>query len=232
MIKYLLFLILFSTQALSAPIIKVDYLGFTVWLDCDKRGAIKFQYKATKDKGNVKRSDNFYLDKNVASECQQSSNKAYGNGFDRGHLVPANHLDDNEIAIKASNTMTNIVPQVSQMNRGAWYQTELITECYRDINDLLIIGGVIYSNEILATHSIKLPDKFWKVIITGKNQDERGIAWIIPNSKDATRKNLDNYLVSIKDIEKLTNETIPIAAYAKDIKLKNSWVLPIGCDKK
>jgi endonuclease G len=42
--------------------------------------------------------------------------------------------------------MTNILPQAANMNRGAWLQTEEIVECYRDIDELLIIGGVIWGN--------------------------------------------------------------------------------------
>jgi endonuclease G, mitochondrial len=29
------------------------------------------------------------------------------------------------------------------MNRGAWLRTEEIVECYRNMDELLIIGGVI-----------------------------------------------------------------------------------------
>lgn len=72
--------------------------------------------------------------------------KAYGHNYDRGHQVPANHLNTSEEAIKATNTMTNILPQAANMNRGAWLRTEEIIECYRDISELLVIGGVIWGN--------------------------------------------------------------------------------------
>ncbi|HIG39559.1 MAG TPA: hypothetical protein EYQ14_03340, partial [Gammaproteobacteria bacterium] len=44
---------------------------------------------------------------------------AKGQRYDRGHLVPANHLDYSKKAIKQSNYMTNILPQAANMNRGA-----------------------------------------------------------------------------------------------------------------
>ena len=34
--------------------------------------------------------------------------------------------------------MTNILPQAASMNRDAWLLTEEMTECYCDINELLI----------------------------------------------------------------------------------------------
>ena len=89
--------------------------------------------------------------------------------------------------------MTNILPQVASMNRGAWLQTEEIVECYRDIDELLVIGGVIYGNDksddyFKKSHGVATPSAFWKVIIRGK---DRVIAWIVPNSPKAKRKSLD-----------------------------------------
>lgn len=106
-----------------------------VWLDCDKRGAIKFRYNAQRDTGNAKRYDKFSLDSNIPAECQQLSSKAYGQHYDRGHQVAANHLDYSELGIRQTKYMTNTIPQAANMNRGAWYQTEKITECYRDIDE-------------------------------------------------------------------------------------------------
>ena len=220
----------------SDNILKLDYSGFTVWLDCSKRGAIRYQYVAQHDTGNLKRYDKFSLDPKVPKECQQYSSKTYGLKYDRGHQVPANHMDNSEVSIRQTNYMTNILPQAANMNRGAWLQTEKITECYRDIAELLVIGGVIWGNNdaddyFLQSHGVRTPDAFWKVIIRGTGQDEQAIAWIVPNSQDATAKRLDQYLVSVDDIEKVTGEKIPVADYAKHEKLNASWQLPIGCDE-
>ncbi|MSP28452.1 MAG: DNA/RNA non-specific endonuclease [Methylococcales bacterium] len=220
----------------TGDILKLDYEGFTVWLDCSKHGAVKFQYNAQHDTGNAKRSDNFYLDSKVPAECQQTSAAAYGNKYDRGHLVPANHLDSSETAIKATNTMTNILPQAANMNRGAWLMTEEIIECYRDIDELLVIGGVIWGNNpaddyFLQSHGLATPDAFYKVVVRGTGQDERAIAWIVPNSQDAKRAKLDSYLVTIDDIERLTGEKIAVADYAKHDKPSTSWLIPKGCNK-
>ena len=220
----------------AGNLLKLDYEGFTVWLDCEKRGAMKFQYNAQHDTGNVARAKNFKLDPNVPVECQQTSTKSYGQGYDRGHQVPANHLDDSPVAIKQSNFITNILPQTSQMNRGAWLLTEEIIECYRGIDELLVIGGVIWGSNpdddyFVQSHGVKTPDAFWKVVVRGSGQDERTIAWIVPNSTDATKKNLDRYLVSIDDLEQVTGELIPVADYAKHDKPSHSWMIPSGCNK-
>jgi endonuclease G len=222
--------------AKSNDLLQLDYEGFTVWLDCARRGAVKFRYNAQHDAGSAKRYDQFFLDPKVPAACQQTNTQAYGHNYDRGHLVPANHLDASESAIKATNTLTNILPQAANMNRGAWLLTEEIVECYRDIDELLVIGGVIWGDNpsddfFVKSHGVKTPDAFWKVIIRGTGQDERAIAWIVPNSPEATKKNLDRYLVSVDELERVTGEKIPVADYAKHDKPAVSWLIPKGCNK-
>lgn len=225
-----------AAPSAAASVMRLDYEGFTVWLDCDKRGAVKFQYNAQRDTGSLARADSFFLDKNVPAQCQQTSAAAYGNNYDRGHLVPANHMDSSATSIKATNTMTNILPQAANMNRGAWLLTEEIIDCYRDISELLVIGGVIWGNNqnddyFVQSHGVKTPDAYWKVVIRGGGQSENAIAWIVPNSQDALRKNLDNYLVTVQEIEQRTGEKIPVASYAKTSKPTASWIIPTGCNK-
>ena len=215
---------------------RIDYPGFTVWIDCSRRGAIKFRYNAQHDTGNEARLADFYKDTNVPEECQQTSTDSYGKKYDRGHLVPANHLDYSKDAIKASNYMTNILPQTATMNRGAWLLTEEIIECYRDIDELLVIGGVIWGNNpdddyFIKSHGVATPDAFWKVVIRGKSGDERVLSWIIPNSNEATKKNLDKYLIAPDEIEKITGEKLPIPEYLRHEKPKESWLIPKGCKK-
>lgn len=223
-------------DATPGGILKLDYQGFTVWLDCSRRGVIKFRYNAQRDAGHEKRADRFALAPDVPAECQQFSAKAYGHHYDRGHQVSANHMDASELAIKQTNYMTNILPQAANMNRGAWYQTEKIIECYRDIDELLVIGGVIWGDNpeddyFVQTHGVKTPDAFWKVVIRGSAQDERAIAWIVPNSENATKNQLDRYLVTVDELERITGETFPVADYAKYDKPGQSWVIPIGCNE-
>jgi len=226
----------FAATTSATKIQRVDYEGFTLWLDCNQHGAVKFQYNAQRDTGNFPRLEKFYLDKNVPSDCQQTSAKTYGRNYDRGHLVPANHLDYSKQAISDSNSMANILPQAATMNRGAWLLTEEIIECYRDIDELLVIGGAIWGKNtkddyFVKSHGIKTPDAYWKVVIRGGINDEQVISWIVPNSSTAQRSKLDNYLVSVAEIERRTGEKLPVNAELKNDALKKSWLLPKGCNK-
>ena len=94
-------IIVTSFPVTASEIKRIDYEGFSVWVDCDKRGAVKFQYNVQRDTGSYKRLKSFHIDSDVSSSCQQLSAKTYkqkGQRYDSGHLVPANHLDYLEVA--------------------------------------------------------------------------------------------------------------------------------------
>lgn len=213
---------------------RVDYDGFSLWIDCAKRAAIKFQYNAQRDTGNFKRSSRFFVGHELPSECGQLSAKPYGRHYDRGHMVPANHLDYSPIAITESNTMFNILPQAKNMNRGAWFLTEEIIECYRNTEELLVLGGAIWDDDtskdyFQTSHGVRTPSKFWKVIIKGMGNDLRVIAWVIPNIQTAKWRTLDTYIVTVAEIERQTGEKIPVPEFEKMSKPKTSWIIPRGC---
>ena len=131
--------------------------------------------------------------------------------------------------------MTNVLPQAKNMNRGAWFFTEQIIECYRDIDELLVIGGIHNPADdyFLKSHGVATPDAYWKVIIRGSSGQERLIAWIIPNTKDATRKHLDQYLVSIEELEQRTGELFPeVPAFLRSERPEVSGLIPPGGIRK
>jgi len=219
----------------NKTVLELNYHGYTVWLDCKERGPVRFEYKISKDTGNLARKASFLLDPKVPLYCQQTSTKTYkekGQRFDRGHLVPANHLDHSKIAIRTSQFMTNITPQRANMNRGAWYRTEVITDCYRDIEDLYVTGGVIFGDDafddyFINSHGIRTPSAFWKVI----SRSDRVIAWLIPNESTATWKHLDNYLITIDELEAITGQRIDVQDHLRGTKPETSWIAPKGCDR-
>ena len=59
----------------------------------------------------------------------------------------------------------------------------------------------------------------------------RAIAWVIPNTAEATRKRLDQHLVSIADLEARTGETMPVDDWLKVEVPEVSWTMPVGCDR-
>jgi endonuclease G len=149
-------------------------------------------------------------------------------------MVPENHLDYSRQAMTDADNMTNILPQTSVMNRGAWLVTEEIIECYRDFSKLTVIGGTIWGNNtaddfFVTSHNVTTPDAYWKIVIN--KTTNQSISWIVPNTSEATRQNIDKYLVSINDIEKRTGEKLNLSTINKTTKLSTSWKIPETCKK-
>lgn len=246
--KYLLLALALVTQSVLAadPISPsaVRYNGFDVVLDCNSKLPVYVYYRAQRDTGNEERSSSFYLDPNVAENCQQTSTDSYKMpykihaqynrkmSYDRGHLVPANHMDGNKESIKQTNYMTNIVPMTKTVNRtGAWRYTEKLTECTRDLKEFDVHAGVVIGTNndddyFISSHGIPTPDYLWKVLFDGENI----ISWIIPNAHNAVKENLSQYKASVTEIEEMTGLKLPIPAHYKAFVDQSEWNMPERCD--
>lgn len=220
----------------QAEIIELQYDGFTVWVDCDRRGPVLFNYTAKKDTGNFGRHSSYDIDHDVPDRCQSMSTKTFQSvvtepsvSYDVGHQVPANHFDGSANAIRETNFWTNLLPQTSSMNRGAWLETEHIIECLRDEVGLEVWGGPIWGSNFdddyfVASHGVQTPSAFWKVVIRTDNRS--AMAWIIPNAK-APASSLDNWIESIDTIEKVTGRTFH--TNEKGAKPDRSWQRTVNC---
>ena len=54
---------------------------------------------------------------------------------------------------------------------------------------------------------------------------------MIPNSADAKKNRLDDYIVTIQALELVTGESIPVNEYLKHVKSEYSWMIPRGCNE-
>jgi endonuclease G len=235
-----------------------QYDGFTDWIDCQRKGPVRFEYVALRDCGCFERSGSFYIDTEIPRECQAKSAGPMGSKLDRGHMVPANHFDFSENAIKETNFMSNILPQTKELNRGAWLESEEIIECLREDESLFVVGGAVWpenptkADKVLAkSHGIPvLPSAMWKIVrATSLHPEDNGIiAWWMPNDVNGGRDNLDSFLVSIDELEDLLKEHQAVGTGSSKFKSvaeqfygftseerahkpTTSWERPAGCDK-
>ena len=232
-----------TTTSQQSPVpanqLTIDYGGFKLLYDCDLKSAIRFEYKLDKDTGNFSRPSTFTFDTNLSKNCgQQLSTNSYASvvsGWDRGHLVASNHMDYDVAYLLSANYMTNIVPQLASFNQGLWKETENITECYRDLSPVQVIGGVLYSDSsndfFVLSHGIKTPDYFWKTLITtnSTNQTET-ISWLFPNQNGLA--NLNSFIVSIDELERRVGSDLiglDLGSAIKMQKASKSWELPKNC---
>lgn len=212
-----LFVLMIFPVTAEAKVEFLQYPGFFVWLDC-KTGQTQYAiYEIGPDTGNEERSHTFFLDPDLPQSCkQQTSTDSYKAPetapykYDRGHLVPANHLDHDKELVKATNVMTNIVPQHRSFNRtGAWRETEKRIECWRDEGLVILIAvdwGSDESNDhFVESHGIATPDRFVKIVYSKKRQ--AAIAWGLENGP-IKAADLDNHIVPPIEFKNVTG-TMP-----------------------
>jgi hypothetical protein len=95
--------------------IELDHGVYRLRYDCGHRTAVRFSYSLKVDMGDAARPRWFLYDPDIGRDCQQFTTRSYAKinpDYDRGHLVPANHMDESDESILKANYMTNIVPQV------------------------------------------------------------------------------------------------------------------------
>ncbi len=213
-----------------------QYDRFTVCLDCTNHGAIAFQYNLAADQSALSSSGSWDLDDTVPASCQPTSTASYRTPavprsvgtYDRGHLVPANHMDDSATLMEQTYVTTNALPQHSDFNQegGARFRTEVISECYRDITPLSIWGGVVWDGShgddfFLASHGVLTSDHWWKPIY--RHDTDEYIAWIFPNGPLATDDRMDDFDLSIAEL-KSQLEYVPDFGTAEEAaRLDSIW---------
>ena len=227
----------FSAEA----IIKLEYDSWTLWYNCDRRGYEAFHYTTVPDTGELERYSSFHQEEKLLGRCRQTSTSPYSlpSGsditYDRGHGVHQNIWDHDEDRMKASNSMANIVPQASRLNRwGAWRQTEKLTECWREHGTVEVWGGVVWGNDtsndhFIQSHGVDTPDLLWKIL---RYPDGKINAWLMPNDNTPSRDNVDNYLIHPDVIAALVEVSLPLNHNPGAIDTKVAREMPEGCSLK
>ena len=129
-------------------------------------------------------------------------------GYDRGHMCPAGDSRWSGEAMKESFYMTNICPQHPNLNGGDWHELEQACRRWAEKDKLYIVCGPILYKKALnppigKEHKIRVPDAFFKVILTGVERGKpKAIGFIYKNTSG--NRPLDSYVNSIDQVERIT----------------------------
>ncbi len=59
----------------SADLLEITYTGFTVTIDCDRLGAVRFEYLAQADGGSLPRKSSSTFDRDIEGRCQETATR-------------------------------------------------------------------------------------------------------------------------------------------------------------
>jgi endonuclease G len=157
--------------------------------------------------GSAVRRNDFRADTQVSAEYRAELSDYVGEGYDRGHLSPAAANTNSVEIMSESFLLTNMVPQVPNLNRGIWLRLELrVRNWVRDHNkDIYAVSGAVYNEGFLSIgNGVAVPTHMFKVVVDSANN--KGIAFYFPNDLGLKipQRDLPQYAMSIRDVEKLT----------------------------
>lgn len=164
------------------------------------------------DTKNATRNDNFRPDPALlranasasASLSDYSGSSHVGQGYDRGHMAPAEDFRKFPDQMDESFYLSNMVPQNSNNNRGVWAALEKnVRDWAQRYQVAEVVTGPIYYNGRSQGNlgNIAIPTHLYKVVyLPTKNE---AMAFILPNAP-VDKSALPQYAMSVSDAEKLT----------------------------
>ena len=184
----------------------VPYTGFTVSFNPEQHipNYVAWELTATEAEGSQPRESKFFQDTDVPG-CPATDDYRRS-GFDRGHMAPAADMKWNAQAMHDSHSLANICPQDHSLNSGRWSTLEKTCRQWakRDSAIIIICGPVMTDAmpQTIGQAQVRVPRRFFKVILAPYADPVRAIGFIMPNSY--TDEGLEELACSVDDIEAAT----------------------------
>lgn len=191
-----------------------SYSGFTLCYRESYELSEWVAYILTKNELNkvTGRPKKFYTDFNISTISADSSDYTRS-GYDRGHLAPAADMEWSELSAKESSYMSNVAPQIAQLNQGLWNELEQkVRKWAAAFGEIAVITGPVLEKapseyKTIGKNNVVVPEFFYKVLLAPQQTDDgRGtfiaLAFILPN-KNCTGSIYD-YATTIDEVEQRT----------------------------
>ncbi len=206
---------------------RVDYKAITVYFNRSLRIPMCVAYELTATMATMadapsaekRRNYKFYGDPNVAGSPDWGDYRK--SGYTRGHMAPAMDMRWNRQAMAECFLMTNMCPQIEQLNNGPWKSLEESVHRWakRDGSIWVYTGPImgIHVQRIGPNGDIAVPAAFYKVLYAPRQQ--RAIAFIYDNQ--AGGGGMARHATTVAEVERRTGITFfprMAAATARSLK--------------
>lgn len=134
-------------------------------------------------------------------------------GYDRGHQAPLGDFTNNS-SWSNTNYLSNITPQLADLNQGAWNSLEIAErKLASKYGQIYVVTGPYYQNKDMCklpkskTNEV-IPNGYWKVIsVIDDNGNEEHIAFAF--KQETKRKDsYCNHIVELDSLNELTSLNI------------------------
>lgn len=125
-------------------------------------------------------------------------------GYSRGHMAPAADMKWSEQAMSESFYLSNICPQLAELDGGVWERLENRCRALADEGSVYICCGPIMPStpKRIGANGVSVPSKFFKVLCMQRKGKWQAVGFIMPNS--AIKGSIFDYAMSVDEVEKAT----------------------------
>jgi endonuclease G len=120
-------------------------------------------------------------------------------GYDRGHLVLADDMDDDPARVTAAGLMTNVLPQFPKFNRyGTWRKSETYGQALaKYYGSVVIIAGPLFRSTIdyVSAKRIPVPSHYFKIFWFDTGVE----AYVFPH-EDSSESDITPYRVEAQSL--------------------------------
>jgi endonuclease G len=163
--------------------------------------------------GHARRRDDFRADESLPPGASRVTPHDYlHSGYDRGHLCPSADRNATEEMNSLTFLMTNMVPQVHELNAGPW---EKLEEQERTLAaqpgaELYIVAGPIFdATPRTIGRGVAVPRATYKVIValatgqgaTSVTPNTDIVSVVIPNDPSVAGHSWTEFATSVDDVE-------------------------------
>lgn len=120
-------------------------------------------------------------------------------GYDRGHMVPFDDVNDEAASAAESMFLTNIVPQAAKNNRGVWKSLETkIRMLASSKKHAYIVTGVFFSNyPKKLLRGTNVPDSMWKMVFVPETREI--LVVVIPNKNSSSDSQPEEFILKTRE---------------------------------
>lgn len=168
-------------------------------------------WELTEDKAyavTAKRTNDFRGDPDIPPLNRVEGYDYKESGYDRGHMCPAGDMKWSATAMSESFYMSNICPQTTELNQKWWEHLE--KACRRWTSQegkIYVCCGPIFNNKIPPKYignevKVRVPDGFFKVVLSLNKGQEKAIGFIYKNNYE--RQTMESTATTVDEVENIT----------------------------
>ena len=194
--------------------ILIEHTGFVISYNLKNNAPNWVAWELTPDKtdGVVSRKDyDFHEDEYLPPSNQVFKEDYNGSLYDRGHMCPAGDMKWSNQAMYDCFSMSNVCPQTSVLNQRWWEHLERACRRWAQREGRIHIWcGPIYNNNVTPVYigrnvKVRVPDGFFKVVLSKKVGEEKAIGFIYSNSE--SRQTMEDAATTVDEVEMITGFT-------------------------